>query len=267
MFKPRIGAVSYLNTVPLVQGLPQLAPDFELVFDYPSRLADRLAAGQLDAALVPVVEALLNDSYTIVSDACIGCCGPVWSVKLLSRVPVSRIRSVALDEGSRTSVALVKLLLRHKFRLEPELSRLPLDVDYRQTASDAVLVIGDRAMQSSCSDFPEQFDLGKCWFDWTGLPFVFAVWAARPGADFDRLAQVLSEARNQGLSQSEFLARQHASHYGLSVGDCRRYFCEFLNFRLGEEDRLAIRHFAELAGELELLPAGCELKYHDCPVA
>ncbi|MCE2791650.1 MAG: menaquinone biosynthesis protein, partial [Blastopirellula sp.] len=196
----RIGAVSYLNTVPLVHELPRLSPGDELRLDLPSRLADQLAAGLLDVALIPVIEVALGDDYTIVSDACIGCCGPVWSVKLLSRRPLREIRSVALDEGSRTSVALTKLLLQRRLELRPEYVPLPISSDYRRAETDAVLVIGDRAMHrsalknpgtppaapntpahselvrdtslaldTSLEQFPFQVDLGEAWNEWTGL--------------------------------------------------------------------------------------------------
>src|SRR5205085_6110653 len=117
----RIGAVSYLNTKPLVYRLAELAPQHELVFDLPSRLADDLAAGKLDVALIPSIEFFQNPSYTIVSDACIGCRGPVRSVKLVSRGPLKQIRTLALDEGSRTSVALVQILLRERYGISPQL--------------------------------------------------------------------------------------------------------------------------------------------------
>src|ERR1044072_1475060 len=101
--KIRIGAVNYLNTKPLIYQLEKLAPQAELVLDLPSRLADGLAAERLDVALIPSIEFLQDPSYTIISDACIGCRGPVMSVKLFSRVAPERIRSLALDEGSRRS--------------------------------------------------------------------------------------------------------------------------------------------------------------------
>ena len=95
----RIGAVSYLNTKPLVYGLEQLLPSAQLIYDLPSRLADDLAAGQLDVALIPTVEVFQDPSYQVVSDACIACRGPVLSVSLLSRCRREEIRSLALDEG------------------------------------------------------------------------------------------------------------------------------------------------------------------------
>src|SRR5205807_7030921 len=138
----RIGAVSYLNTKPLVYGLAELAPQDELVFDLPSRLADDLAAGRLDVALIPSIEFFKNPNYTIVSDACIACRGPVRSVKLFSRVPLPSIRTLALDEGSRTSVALVQILLRERFGIEPRLLPFPIDIQPEAVDADALLMIG-----------------------------------------------------------------------------------------------------------------------------
>ena len=108
----RIGAVNYLNTKPLICDLPELAPEAELVLDVPSRLADQLAAGALDVALIPVIEYFRGGPYTIVPNIAIASRGPVLSVTLFSRVPWASIRRVALDEGSRTSAALTQILLR-----------------------------------------------------------------------------------------------------------------------------------------------------------
>src|SRR5580704_11740250 len=107
----RIGAVNYLNSKPLIEGLPDLLPQAELLLDYASRLADDLHAGRLDVALVPSIEVLRNPNYEIVSDACVATRGPVMSVKMYSRVPFGMIRSLALDAGSRTSAALVRIML------------------------------------------------------------------------------------------------------------------------------------------------------------
>ncbi len=103
------------------------------MFDLPSRLADGLADGQLDVALIPSIEFFQDPAYRIVSDACIACRGPVLSVKLFSRVPAERIRTLALDEGSRTSAALVRILLRERFGIEPQLEPLPIGATARST--------------------------------------------------------------------------------------------------------------------------------------
>ena len=123
------------------------------------------------------------------------------------------------------------------------------------------------ARDTSLEQFPFQVDLGEAWNEWTGLPFVFAVWAARPGVDVDRLSQLLSTARDLGLEQTANLAKSHAYRYDLSVGDCLRYFTEFLNYRLGPREKDAMRLFCRWAAESGLLPHPSELKFHGCPVA
>src|SRR5829696_683190 len=125
----RIGAVNYLNTKPLICDLEELAPQAELVLDVPSRLADRLAAGELDVALIPAIEYFRAGCYTVVPDVSIASRGPVLSVTLFSRVPWAEVRSVALDAGSRTSAALTQVLLSRRYGVSPELLPLPLDCE------------------------------------------------------------------------------------------------------------------------------------------
>src|SRR4051794_19041181 len=116
----RVGAVNYLNTKPLIEGLASFAPHAELALDLPSRLADRLAAGALDVALIPVIEYFRAGTYTVVPDVAIATRGPVLSVTLFSRVPWPEIRTVALDEGSRTSAALTRILLEKRHSIRPQ---------------------------------------------------------------------------------------------------------------------------------------------------
>src|SRR5919206_1743386 len=123
----RVGAVNYLNTKPLIHNLAALAPQAELSLAVPSRLADLLAAGQLDVALIPVIEYFRAGSYTVVPDIAIASRGPVLSVTLFSRVPWTGIRRVALDAGSRTSAALTQILLRQRYGVEAQVVPLPLD--------------------------------------------------------------------------------------------------------------------------------------------
>ncbi|MGE3777414.1 MAG: MqnA/MqnD/SBP family protein, partial [Pirellulaceae bacterium] len=122
----RIGAVSYLNTKPLVFGLADRARGARIEFDLPSRLAAGLAAGRYDVALIPSIEYFQRPGYSILSDACIACRGPVLSVKLFSRVAPANIRSLALDEGSRTSAALIRILLQQRFGITPVTQVLPI---------------------------------------------------------------------------------------------------------------------------------------------
>src|SRR5438067_9242620 len=154
----RIGAVNYLNTKPLICDLELLAPEAELMLEVPSRLADLLAEGALDVALIPVIEYFRSGSYTVVPNIAIASRGPVLSVTLFSRVPWTSIRSVALDEGSRTSAALVQVLLRKRYGVHPELQPLPLDRPAETVRADAVLLIGDRAMRACLPGFAHAYD-------------------------------------------------------------------------------------------------------------
>ncbi len=260
----RIGAVNYLNTKPLIHGLAELAPWAKLVLDVPSRLADGLAAGQFDVALIPSIEFFQNPAYAIVSDACIACRGPVMSVKLFSRVPVERIGTLALDEGSRTSAALVRILLKERFELEPRLEPLPVGAGVHDTRADAILLIGDRAMRSAGGPFAEVWDLGDEWCRWTMLPFVFAMWVAHPGVELDQLDAALSAARDSGLAHLEQIARAEAAPLGLSRPECVSYLRDNLYFRLGPRELCGLDLFYRLACKLDMAPDGVELGCLDC---
>ncbi len=243
----RVGAVEYLNTRPLIYRLDQIAPQVELVLEVPSRLADQLAAGELDVALIPSVEYFAEPDYRIVSDACIACRGPVWSVKLLSRVPVNRIATLALDEGSRTSAALVQILL-HQQGVRPELVPLPLGEDPAAVEADAVLVIGDRAIHTRTdATWAEVWDLGQQWYRWTGLPFVFAMWVARPGVETEPLASWLAQARDLGVAHLEQIARAEAPRLRLTQQQCLSYLRDNLHFYLGRQEREGLERFYRLA--------------------
>ena len=267
MSRPKIGAVSYLNTKPLVAGLAEAAHDFDVVFDLPSRLADRLAEGELDVALIPIAEAVTNPDYTIVSDACIACHGPVWSVKLMSRVAGAEIKTLALDEGSRTSCVLAQVLLDRKFGVQPQCSPLSIEQSWHTTEADAALIIGDRAMNAADPIFPFAWDLGQICNEWTGKPFVFAVWAARSGSDLDRLDQVLSESRNRGLREVDKISADQAPKYDLSNEECLRYLQKHLHFKLGAEEKSAMNLYFQYASDLSLIPQPLQLQFHDCQTA
>jgi chorismate dehydratase len=258
----RIGAVNYLNTKPLICDLEELAPDAELVLDVPSRLADRLAERQLDVALIPVIEYFRAGGYSVVPDIAIASRGPVLSVTLFSRVPWRQVRRVALDAGSRTSAALTQVLLRKRYGVAPEVVPLPLDRDAEDSDADAVLLIGDRAMRACLPGFAHAFDLGQEWFDWTGLPFVYAVWAVRPGVELGPVADALAEAKRRGLERVGPIAAREAPHLGLDAGFCRRYLQSIIHFDLGPREQAGLHHYYMLACELGLARRGVSLEYY-----
>src|SRR3954469_16531143 len=258
----RVGAVNYLNTRPLICDLEELAPEAELVLEVPSRLADQLRAGQLEVALIPVIEYFRAGAYRVLPGISIASRGPVLSVTLFSRVPWSGIRRVALDEGSRTSAALVQLLLRKRHGVHPEVVPLPLERTAEEADADAVLLIGDRAMRACLPGFAHAYDLGQEWHDWTGLPFVYAFWAVREGADLGRVAWALGEAKRRGLRQAGRIAQREAAGLGLDAGFCRRYLTNILHFDLGPRELAGLHHYYMLACELGLARRGVNLDYY-----
>lgn len=258
----RIGAVNYLNTKPLICDLEELAPDAELILDLPSRLADRLAAGSLDVALIPVIEYFRAGTYSVVPGISIASRGPVLSVTLFSRKPWTDIRRVALDIGSRTSAALTQIILRHRYAVPAEVVSLPIDRAAEDVDTDAVLLIGDRAMQSCLPGFPFAFDLGQEWTDWTGLPFVYAIWAVRPGVDLGGVAEALAEAKRRGLTRVGHIAHDEAPRLGLDAGFCRRYLANIIHFDLGPREQAGLHHYYMLACEAGLARRGVTLEYY-----
>lgn len=259
----RIGAVAYLNSQPLVYGLPPASPRAELSVDLPSRLADDLAAGRLDVALIPSIEYFRHPGYTIVSDACVACDGPVMSVKLFSRVPIGQIATLSLDEGSRTSAALTRLLLAERFGLHPRLEQLPIGDTVSDSTADAVTLIGDRAIRATQGPFAEVWDLGEEWTRWTGLPMVFALWVARPGVNLGGLGAALSASRDEGEKHLEEIARRESAVLDVPEDVCLRYLRDYLHFHLGPREREGLETFYRLAVEHHVAPAGVPLVFHD----
>jgi chorismate dehydratase len=259
----RTGAVQYLNTKPLVHGLGGMGVD--VVYDLPSRLADRLAAGSLDVALIPSIELFRGDHYGIVSDACIACRGPVMSVKLFFRTSPQRVCRLAVDEGSRTSAALARVLLAERFGVTPDVEVLPIGSGLADTTADAILLIGDRAIESNSGalarggSFQLVWDLGDEWCRWTGLPFVFAVWAARRDFDAGRTAPLLAAARNSGKANLAAIAAAEAATHSLTVPQCLSYLRDNLHYDLGGRECESLAVFYRHAAALSLAPAGLDL--------
>src|SRR5579872_4124119 len=263
----RIGAVNYLNSKPLIEGLAELALQAELVLDYPSRLADRLSGGTLDVALVPSIACLLEPDYEVVSDACVAARGPVLSVKLYFRKAPRAVRSLALDSGSRTSAALARILLAERFSVYPELEPLPLDRPSAESRADAVLLIGDRAIHPPRESFVCTWDLGEEWSNWTGLPFVFAMWGAQKGTDLGRLPELLSAARDEGVKNLAAIARREAPLLGLAEQVTIDYLTKNLYYRLGAAEREGLARFHQLAVQQKIAPEGIDLVFRHCACA
>jgi chorismate dehydratase len=260
----RVGAVTYLNSKPLVERLTDFAPNIQLSLDLPSRLADQMTAGDLDVGLIPVAEFFRGDNYSFVPNVAVGSRGPVLSVTLFSKVPWEDIRTVALDEGSRTSAALTQILLRKRYGVRPEVCPLPIDASAEDAGTDAVLLIGDRAMRACLPGFRYAYDLGEEWTAWTGLPMVFAVWAVRPGVHLGDSATAFKRAKEHGLAHAGEIAAREAPLLGLDAGFCRRYLSNVIRYDLGPAELAGLRKFRDLCEELDLVPHSCGTGFPAC---
>ncbi len=270
----KIGAVSYLNTKPLVYDFTERLPEAEVTFDLPSRLAMDLQRGLLDVALIPSIEFLRHAGYTIVSDACIGFHGPVLSVQLFAKTDLPAIKTLALDEGSRTSSALVQIMLHQLHGIRPELTTLPIGSGLQDANADAVLLIGDRAMRPPACEYRPIWDLGELWVQSFDCPFVFAVWAARRDlADrlgperVNALATALSESRDAGQANLATIAAAEHAQVGLTQEQCVRYLRDNLYFSLHEREIQGLDLYRRKAIHMGLLENDTPIQIYDCEIA
>ena len=253
----RIGAVSYLNTKPLIFGLEKAMGVHDVLsLELPSRLAADLASGVIDIGLIPVVEYFQHPEFAIVSDAVIACRGPVWSVRIFFRCDPSQVKTLALDEGSRTSVALSKVLFHARYGFVPDTIPLSMTDDPRAVQADAVLVIGDRAMhpESYRPAFQSDWDLGQAWFEETGLPFVFAMWVARNESfATEQWRSTLESTRDEGLQHIREISMKAAGRYALTPEQCHDYLTNYIRFSLCSEERAGFTEFRRRCDALGLI--------------
>lgn len=222
---------------------------FELSFAIPAECADRLADGRADIGIVPSVE-LNRQKLEIIPGTGIACHGPVRSILLISKVPIERIRTLATDASSRTSVALSRIILAKKYGVEPQLYSERPYLGSMLEHCDAALIIGDAALVLDPADLPfHVLDLGTEWTGMTGLPMVFAVWAAR--------AEVLAQdprpfraSLRFGMAHMEDIVRQEHSKLGISEALAREYLTRNIVFELGDREYKGLAAFLQYAAEL-----------------
>jgi chorismate dehydratase len=274
----RVGAVGYLNARPLVYGLEQSAR-FQLRYDVPSECSRLLHEHAIDIGLIPSIEYLRGGPYCIVPDLAIASQGPVASVMLFTTKPVGDVQSIAMDTSSRTSVALARVLCARLFNIDPAVEARSPDLQDMLTQCDAALIIGDSALfLDACSIGPgpyasgsaggggsdrldaggdprvEAIDLGDAWNRMTGLPFVYAFWAGRPGALTAEDVMALQRARDEGIRRPDELARQYLADRPAWHELGARYLRDNIRYHFGAEERAGLELFyryAEEAGVVE----------------
>jgi chorismate dehydratase len=264
----RLGRISYINCYPVYgaidRGIRNVSAD--IVTGTPAELNDLLVAGELDVSVISAVAyARHAKDLVLLPDLAISCDGPVRSVLLLSKRAVGRLggRAVLLTASSRTSVALLELLCREVWKIEPRFAEVRAeasDLDHlAELPHDAVLVIGDPALiLSARHTYPHCVDLGLAWKQLTGLPFVFAVWAARRAADpgaVRRCHQALLASRDWGLAHLDELAAAASEATGVAVGECRDYFAG-LDYAFTDRHLAGLTEFFRRLAGAGIAPAG-----------
>lgn len=242
--------MSYFNTLPLVWGMLH-GPErerVELSFSLPSKCAEEVERGAIDIGLVPVAE-IARQGLEVVPGVGISCRGAVRSILLVSRVPWRRVRTLAADSGSRTSVELAQILLRERFGVDVTTTPFEPDLDRMLAACDAALLIGDAALHVSPEELRHEWlDLGEEWFALTGLPMVFAAWAGKPGLparpleEITRASYLFGKSRIEEIVEAEHAARQ------ISRELAEHYLRHHIRFELGAEEAKGLEAFLELAG-------------------
>lgn len=235
----RVGAVSYLNTKPLLHALNNgfQIESMHLVQDYPARIAEMLLNDEIDVGLVPVAIIPRMPEHYIITDYCIGAEGAVGSVCLFSEVPLEQIEKVMLDYQSKTSVALAKILIKHFWKIAPVLEDAKEDFRQHIGGTTAAVVIGDRAFEQR-KQSAYMYDLAAAWKDFTGLPFVFAAWIANKKLP-EEFIQLFNEANKQGLeSLDKVVAENPYPLYNLD-----HYYHHNISYRLTDDKKRGLKKF------------------------
>ena len=248
----RLGRIGYVNMAPVFY---RLDAEVDEVVGVPTDLNRALLEGECDLAPISSIEYARNaDRLRILPRLCVGSEGAVDSIQLVSKTPLEHIRTVAVTPESATSVVLTKVLL-------PEAEHVPLGEE-----AEATLLIGDAALKSAFEDPTPHHDLGRLWLERTGLPMVFAVWAApdEPLPGLSELEDALVASVRLARAEPERLAHESSDRYGYPAGFLARYF-EKLRYSFGPRERAGVLTFLELArdvGELDEVP---ELRFVTSP--
>ena len=246
----RVSAVSFVNARPLVYGLEHERVLFDVEFDLPSTCAARLHAGEVDLGLIPAIEYLGGD-YRLVPDLAIGSDGPILSVAVFTSVPIARVRRMAVDTSSRTSVALTRVLCAKYWDIAPTFVAVRPVLGDMLAQADAALVIGDPALAiDPAAHNVEKLDLGEAWRELTGLPFVYAAWTGRPGVLGPAHVQALQAARDRGVAAVDEIARTYAAGRDDVASTIRSYLRHNLRYTFGDRERAGLERFFALASEV-----------------
>jgi len=262
----RIGCVPYLCSKVLIHSMGTEGPGYTVVFDSPANLVTGLREGRLDVALVPAIEFFLRPGYVILPDMSINTRLEAWSVRLFVKrdMDIRKIRRVALDPRSVMSNALLKVLLAKRHGLSGvEYTFPPEGCDPASDASvDAFLKIGDAGLTLNDRRF-QAVDLGEEWWNFARLPFVFAVWLARAGADLGGVDKRLLMSKRDGLRQTEKLAQQYGVPLGLTERKAMEYIGRIIGYDLSNVELGGLKTFYRYAVQMGLAEEGKEFAFYN----
>jgi chorismate dehydratase len=265
MTKPYVAASSYLNAAPLcysfIHGEQKELVRF-LSDAAPVRCAELLVERRADAGLIPVIEYQRIADLKVARGACVASKDRVLSVVLASHVPIEKVCSVALDTSSRTSAALIQIILGLFYKLSPSYKSAPPVIKEMLADSDAALIIGDPAMLIDRSRL-HVYDLAEEWRKQTGLPFVFAFWAIRPDSTVWPGGVDFVKAKHEGVAHTDEIAREYSKRLGLPKGDLLKYLTENISYDLDEDSLRGLRLYYELARDCGLIDEAREIVFYD----
>jgi len=258
----RIGGVGYLNARPLTWALERDPQRWHVRYDVPSVCAELLHRGDTDLGLISSVEYLQSPDYRFVPGVGIGSRGKIASVALYTRVPVDGIRTIALDTSSRTSVALVKVLCQHHFKIAPAFVSHGPDLAAMTRDYDAGLLIGDPAFDADHEALGvTKIDLGEEWTRFTGLPFIYAAWTGRAGAIGDDGVRALQDAQAEGVRCRQAIAAEYGRGDVARAARAEVYLRDNVKYGLGTEEAAGLQMFLDYAAELGLAPRRRRLEF------
>lgn len=274
----RLGAVSFLNTLPLIEGLGKCR-DAAVTLTAPARLIDLLLGDEIDIGLVSLIDAQRSpEPLVLLPVGMIGCDGPTMTVRLFSREPLERVRTVHADADSHTSVALLRVLMGERHGIAPSIVEFDVEAHHAAHAGDAdrpgawpeaMLVIGDKVVKDSppAIHYPHQVDLGEAWRDLTGLPFVYAVWMIRESRlDWDRLPAALAlldRTRRHNATRLDWIADARAPLRAWPAETARRYLGELLRYEVSPAHRESVDRFFDLCARHAVIPTRRPTRWAD----
>ena len=260
--KLRIGVVPYMNAKPLIYGLSQHIDSIELSFEVPSLLPSMLNNNQVDVAIIPSIEYFRNGNYAIIPDISISSVGAVESVKIFSKTPIRNIHTMALDKSSLTSCTLTKIIIRELYHLFPQYTQWNKQYDISDTDADAVLLIGDNAMKIIDNGYAT-LDLGQAWYEYTGLPFVYAFWAVKRDRRISGINTLLKNAKEAGIQSIKAIATAESQRLQFTQERCLNYLTNSIRYNLGKEEIKGLRTFYQYAISSGQVPKGVEIVFND----